>query len=179
MIESTGLIAAVAVAVMLFLGAMLADARRLRCMQEEAALRASTAALKAHYDALRRLDDRDMPSDLIDLAMSISRIVNDRRSVELVVSALRSVADKPDETEDELRVAAIFRDLARSRPDLAQAFVTAVVSAMAAVVCRWPHSAMTFNPAILEVVREPAEETMRVVRYARNDPPPSGHLMAA
>lgn len=179
MMESTALIAAVAVAIMLFFGALLADARRMRGIHEEATLRAATSALREHYDALRRLDDHAMPSELIDLALSMSKLVNDRRAVDIVVDALRTVSVANDADEDEARVAALFRDLARNRPDLAQSFVTAVVTAMAAAVCRWPHSAVTFNPAMIEVVKEPAEETMRVVRFARNKPGSGLNLIPA
>ncbi len=138
-------------------------------MQEEAALRSALAALKAHNTAMRQLDDSAMPSELIDLVLRLSRIVNDRRAVEGVVEALKSAAESHNATDEETRVATLYRELARTRPDLAQAFSTAAVSAMAAIICRWPHNAILFNPVMIETVREPAEETMRVVRFAKTD----------
>jgi hypothetical protein len=171
MTEYPEIIAAFMVAAVVFLGALLADARRYRGLQEEQHLEGAIAALRVHYESMRKLDDADMPSQLLDLVLQLTKIVNDKRSVEVVTNAFRSLAVGKQEppSEEEEALSRLFRDLAKRRPDLAQAFTTAVMTAVIAVIARWPYSASAFNPVLVEVVAEPVEETMRVVRYARND----------
>jgi hypothetical protein len=161
---------AVMLGLVLFFGAVAVDARAFRSRQKEYQLMVAVRSLRQHYAAMRILDDQQTPSELLDIALKMSRIIHDPKAP-LAIEAALLVGDhrfEPSGVDDAERkmLSEAFRQTITKRPDLAAAFVSAMASAMAAFIARWPKCEPAFGPVLVALAAHPAEEAQRLVRAA-------------
>lgn len=154
------------------------DSRVQRVQSEIRNLETANDSLRAHFKAMSQLDDPAMPSELLDVALSLSGILNDRTAVDRIIAAFASYHANPaPQNEREERVHRLYNELVRHRPDLASAFTQAAMTGMIAVMARWPDSLAALRHPVLDVVIEPVDETMKVIRYAKGRPQPTSRFV--
>ena len=143
---------AIAAVVAVFVGARAAQfaktARRVRQLDDAAEL------LRRHADALEEvLADPEVPTDLKVLLLRFSDLMADRDAVNEFAQWLsaRPLLSAPD--SDEIRAAdAMLLRLLETRPDLADAFASGVLTALFGALLRWPECAAMLDrvgPSVL------------------------------
>jgi hypothetical protein len=152
------------------------SATRVRQLNEAAAL------LDAHAECLERLlMDPGVPDALKDSLLKFGDSIADRATVGRMATWL---ADRPSgepvasESADEL--AALVDDLTRDRRDLADSFVTAVVTGAYGACLRWPETAALFEQITSKMAATPRRDvavaaTVGSLRHAL----PRGRVQAA
>lgn len=136
--------------------------RRLRQLNQAAEL------LDAHARALERfLDDPAAPDALKRILLSCSDAVADRDALgKLIAWAASRPLEQPADTDETRSASDALACLASHRPDLAEDFATAVMTAVAGASLRWPESAALFDSAFARLVATPRRDVAVAVTAA-------------
>ncbi|UYW34480.1 hypothetical protein [Methylorubrum extorquens] len=153
-------------------GFLALDARRDRHRAREVELQEAISLLKLHCDTLERLDDDDMPDDLLGLVVDLNIVLHDpdacRQTRALILDEdARAESRERNSTgvSADVEIEA-FRELMGRRSDLAIAFMQCLVSGLLAFEKRWPECAGKIAPGLPRIIVSPVEEAHRVVQAA-------------
>ena len=143
---------------------------RSRARRREQELRLAARALDAHYTAVSKLvDDPALPAEAKALLVTLTEGISRREVAEKLGAAFEDgsmfgkVTGKPKYFDD-------LEKLYRTRPDLAELYQTAVMSALTALFLRWPGNAAIFQRMAVEIstdVRKESAITGKAVEITR------------
>lgn len=165
-----------AVSVLAIAGAIVGCLRvRARIHQERAAdIKIAHRALTQFYASVDKvITDPAAPDDLKLLLLTMAEAMPDRSAAQYIVKELtttgfngkRNSSDQDTSLEE-------WRNLHKSRPDLAEETVKAFKSGMVALILRWPETAKLFKEVLTTLTDERAEiaAVKKVSRFATEHP---------
>ncbi|HVI27496.1 MAG TPA: hypothetical protein VM780_02420 [Hansschlegelia sp.] len=157
--------------------------RRAKQLGRDQELSASIDALRAHYSALRRLDDDATPLSMLKFVKEVSEIIHSEQAIYVISRLLKAdphAFENPRPIQN-LELQSALAWCACNRPDLKAAFEEALTTAMLALVLQRPDCGGAFPNVVIDVVRDPTEEATRVIEAARTTGPLGGqpHPLAA
>lgn len=167
----TNLFAALAIVLPLAAGALAIESRRAASRQRERELGEALDLLKTHTEAMRKLDDDRVPKTLLTLVCALSRLLHDPDVRPFTLKALGR-GPLPVEVPSTKMQAAMgiidsdYDALLEKHPELATAYIQALVAGVLAFDKRWPECAGQFAVGLPQMVSSPVHEAQRIVQQA-------------
>jgi hypothetical protein len=132
-------------------------------------LREAVELLRQHASCLELfLTAQAAPDELKAALINVNDTMADRdmalQTVKMVTGEQRMLSQEPSPAIDALMNA--FGQLNRSRPDLAEAFTLAVLTAVCSGFLRWPETALRFEAATVGIVQDPRRKAAIVTAEA-------------